>query len=254
MVIDDALRDALTNAELDVEGRLLDASNAAYVCTVDGVTCVYKPVAGERELWDFPTGSLSRREVATFELAQRLGMSSLPPTVWREQGPAGPGMCQLWIEHTELGLPVDVVPSGQSPDGWRIVMRGQAPDGSTVELAHENSPFLREAALLDAIVNNADRKGGHILVDPDEQCWLIDHGVTFHTEEKLRTVLWGFAGDDIADDHLAVLADITDLGFLREYLVEDEVQATSARIQRLLETGSYPFPTSDWPPLPWPLF
>lgn len=254
MATDDALREALSRGELEVEGRLLDASNAAFLCSVDGVACVYKPVSGERELWDFPQHSLSLREVATYELSVRCSMPLIPVTVWREDGPAGPGMCQEWIEHVDVPVPIDVLPAGESPDGWLVVMRGQAPDGATVELSHEDSAFLRDAAFLDAVANNADRKGGHVLAGPDGRLWLIDHGVTFNVDDKLRTVLWGFAGEELRPHHREALASLSDLSFLERYLSRAEIRATAERIERLREENVLPFPGSEWPPLPWPLF
>lgn len=254
MDTDAELRDALARGDLELEGRLLDASNAAFLGSVAGVRCVYKPVAGERGLWDFPTGTLSRREVAAYELSRALGYGFVPTTAWRDDGPAGPGMCQRWIEHTEHTPPVDVVPEGTSPSDWRVVMRGQAPDGSSVELAHSGDQVLKDAAFFDAVCNNADRKGGHLLVDDELQLWLIDHGVTFHTDEKLRTVLWGFAGEELGAEHVERLAKLDPAASLGEFLLPEELVATIARVERLREAARFPFPNGEWPPLPWPLF
>ncbi len=254
MGTDAALRDLLANADLELEGRLLEASNAAFLGSVEGVRCVYKPVRGERELWDFPSDSLSRREVAAYELAIALGIASVPVTVWRENGPAGPGMCQRWIDHTELLPPIDVAPAGTSPAQWLVVMQGQAPDGSTVELAHADVPALRDAAFFDVVCNNADRKGGHLLVDHEERIWLIDHGVTLHHEPKLRTVLWGFAGQPLEPRHLEALKRLDVNAVLGGFVNDAELAATRDRVQSLLNEPRFPFPSGDWPALPWPLF
>lgn len=254
MGTDDELRDTLAHGELVLEGRLLDASNAAFVGNVDGVPCVYKPRTGERELWDFPTGTLSLREVAAYELSLACGFDFVPTTVWREDGPTGPGMCQRWIEHTEFEPEVDVVPVGTAPPDWLVVMRGQAPDGSTVELAHADDARLLDAAFFDALCNNADRKGGHLLVDADEQLWLIDHGVTFHADDKLRTVLWGFAGRALGGRLLEVLARDSTISSVAPYLNVDELRAHRNRVERLRDSAAFPYPGNEWPPLPWPLF
>lgn len=254
MATDDALRDALENGELVLSGRLLDASNAAYLGHVDGIACVYKPRSGERELWDFPSGTLAHREVAAFKLAERIGLDIVPTTVWRDDGPAGPGMCQRWIEHSESAPPVDVVPVGTSPNDWRVVMTGAAPDGSEVELSHADTSALRDIALFDAIVNNADRKAGHLLVDLAGKLWCIDHGISFHPDPKLRTVLWGFAGSPFDARHVSMLDALTEVEFLSAHLDEVELLSLQDRIAHLRRTGSFPFPSNDWPPLPWPLF
>ncbi len=163
----------LRNGTLSIEGRLTDASNATLYCGVclDGVeaACVYKPVAGERPLWDFPDGSLAEREVAAYEVSAATGWRIVPPTLYRD-GPLGPGMVQLWIDVDE------------SVDVLALVRRGR-------------SEQLRRMAVLDAVINNADRKGGHILPTAGGHIHGVDHGVTFHAEPKLRTLLWQWAGD-----------------------------------------------------------
>lgn len=257
-VTDDIAR-VLATGDLVIDGRLVEASNMAFVATVAGeFTCVYKPQQGERPLWDFAQHSLTPREVAAFVMSRELGFDVIPTTVWRDDGPAGPGMCQIWIEHTENEPPVTIVPAGECPPGWRSVISGQSPHGSTVELVHADTPTLRRVALFDAICNNADRKGGHLLVDPDGRTWAIDHGVTFNEEDKLRTVVWGFAGEPI--DDMERLADIvqrweSDLApTLAEFLTTSEIRRTRERILELQALGVYPYPGDDWPPLPWPLF
>jgi uncharacterized repeat protein (TIGR03843 family) len=233
---DDVALDLLRNGELSIEGRLVDASNATLYCAItDGGTaaaCVYKPVAGERPLWDFPDGTLAEREVAAYEVSASLGWRVVPPTIYRD-GPAGPGMVQLWIDEDEL---TDVV---------RLI-RGGA------------SAALRRIAVFDAVINNADRKGGHLLPVADGHVYGVDHGVTFNVEDKLRTVLWEWAGDPLPDDALDALIELRgtlerDLGDrLHELLTTREVRRTIRRVDDLLALGRHPEPSGDWPAIPWP--
>ena len=232
----DAL-ELLQHAQLTVEGQLVDASNATlYVCAEhDGVraACVYKPVTGERPLWDFPDGTLAEREVAAYVVSAASGWDIVPPTVLRD-GPFGPGMVQLWIETDE-----------------RCDVRS---------LLRSGAPALRPVAVLDAVINNADRKGGHLLPVPSGHVYGVDHGVCFNVEDKLRTVVWNWAGESIADEELDVLARLrrdfdADLGArLAELLTGAEVRRTRRRIERLLRMTLLPTPTAAWPSVPWPPF
>jgi uncharacterized repeat protein (TIGR03843 family) len=227
----------LQRGELSVEGRLVDASNATLYCSVclDGVTaaCVYKPVRGERPLWDFPDGTLAGREVATYLVSEATGWGLVPPTVLRD-GPFGPGMCQLWIDVVE-----------------GVDLR---------ELAGSDHPDLQRMALLDAVVNNADRKGGHLLPTPEGRVLGVDHGVCFATSDKLRTLLWQWAGEPLSVEGVYVLEELRAaltgaLGTaIAEHLTRREVRATAERVERLLASGTYPLPSEDWPAIPWPPF
>lgn len=240
MTVDLALHEVLRllhDGALDVQGRLLDASNATLLCTVrlDGVEaeCVYKPVAGERPLWDFPDGTLAGREVSAYLVSVASGWDVVPPTVHRD-GPFGPGMCQFWVE---VDQQVDLA-----------------------ALARSNHPDLRRMAVFDAVVNNADRKGGHLLPRPDGRVQGVDHGVCFSTEDKLRTLLWQWRGQPLPDDVLETLRSIrTELdgplgAGLAEHLTRREVRATATRVDRLLAAGCYPHPSPEWPAIPWPPF
>jgi uncharacterized repeat protein (TIGR03843 family) len=232
----DVLR-LLREGELDVVGRLVDASNATLYCTVslDGVTaaCVHKPIAGERPLWDFPDGTLAHREVAAYAVSAATGWDVVPPTVMRD-GPYGPGMCQLWIDVDES---VDLV-----------------------ALVRSDDDRLRRMAVFDAVVNNADRKGGHLLPTAVGHLYGVDHGVCFSTHDKLRTLLWRWAGQPLPDDAVAVLRRLCGeldgaLGAaLSDLLAPAEVAATRRRVDRLLRTGRHPRPTEGWPAVPWPPF
>ena len=182
--LDEVLR-LLREGELEVEGRLVDASNATLYCsaTLDGVTAavVYKPVRGERPLWDFPDGTLAGREVAAYLVSQATGWDVVPPTVMRE-GPFGPGMCQLWVHVDET---VDLA-----------------------ALARSEHPDLRRMAVFDAVVNNADRKGGHLLPRDDGRVQGVDHGICFSAEDKLRTLLWQWRGKQLSDEAVEVLSSL----------------------------------------------
>jgi uncharacterized repeat protein (TIGR03843 family) len=261
---DPRLHSLLGSGELEIEGRLRDASNTTLRCIVtapDGRTahCVYKPVAGERPLWDFPDRTLTRRELAAYEVSEALGWQLVPPTVWREDGPGGPGMCQLWIDEDVDEHEVAVVRPGQVPDAWREVLDAEDGDGRPVVLVHSSDTALVRMAVFDAIVNNADRKGGHILTDGSGRVWGIDHGVTFSVDDKLRTVLWGWAGEDIPDDVMAavgLLHDILGDGFdpVDRWLDEEEREALRHRVRTLLRQPRFPQPTGRWPAIPWPVF
>ena len=251
---------------LELEGRILPASNATFLgAVVVGTTripCVYKPVAGERPLWDFPDGTLARREVAAFVVSEALGWDVVPPTVLRE-GPAGPGMVQAWREPDPAQAPVDVVPRGAVPAGYRHVLDAHDGDDNEVSLVHEDTDALRRMAVFDVVVNNADRKGGHVLAMPDGHRHGVDHGVCFHVEDKLRTVLWGWASEPLhPDDRPALERFHEDLGAgshplpsaLAELLADDELDALVHRVAGLLEGAVMPLPSGTWPAIPWPAF
>jgi uncharacterized repeat protein (TIGR03843 family) len=277
----DAL-EVLARGELEIRGRLVDASNATLLAEVslEGVEalCVYKPTAGERPLWDFPRRTLGNREVATYLLSAATGWDLVPPTTLRADGPFGPGSVQWWI-HGDLaedrddegsGLPlaepgaglVDVVPPGRRPEGWLHVVEAMGWDGDRVALVHADDPDLRRMAVLDAVANNADRKGGHILRGADGQVRGVDHGLTFNEDDKLRTVLWGWAGDPLPAEALEVLArleaDLDGDGELRRGLLDllerREVQRTLARVGALVRSGRHPRPGGGRPSIPWPAF
>jgi uncharacterized repeat protein (TIGR03843 family) len=253
---------ALAEGELDVEGRLAGASNGTMRCLVEVasgtlIRCVYKPVRGERPLWDFPDGTLSGREVAAHAISTALGWQIVPPTLWREDGPAGPGMCQAWIDEGDGPGVVAVLPEGSEMPGWISVFSGYDGAGDPVALVHAQSEALQQVAVFDALVNNADRKGGHLLVDEGERLWAIDHGVTFSDEDKLRTVLWGWAGQPIPADLLACVAAlprVADLDDVCRWLDRVEIRALQSRIDDLLADPVFPMPSPGWPAIPWPVF
>lgn len=250
----------LEGGELELVGRITAASNATFLGRVDGVAVVYKPVAGERPLWDFPDRTLARREVAAHAVSRALGWDVVPLT-WLRDGPLGPGMVQLWQEPDPEQDPVDVVPTAEVPElGWRTVLEAHDERGRAVALIHEDSAALRRMAVFDVVVNNADRKGGHVLPMPLGHRYGVDHGVTFHTEPKLRTVLWGWLGDELDADELdgvrRLRADLGgELGAALAGLLSDaELAALAARCERLLADGTFPAPEGEMPAVPWPLF
>lgn len=252
----------LREGTLDLEGRLVDASNTTLrgVLTLDGMTarCVYKPVRGERPLWDFPDGNLAGREVAAYLVSRATGWDLVPPTVLRD-GPLGPGSCQLWIDGPDDPEPlVGFVPADALPSRWFAVAAARDDEGTPYALAHADDPQLARLAVLDAVINNADRKGGHVLVGPDGRIHGVDHGVSFHVEEKLRTVLWGWAGRELPRDVVQVLEVLAGAvtgglgGELADYLTPGEIAELAARIERLRSAGRFPLPSRQWPAVPWP--
>ncbi|MER7078802.1 conserved hypothetical protein [Saccharopolyspora kobensis] len=260
---DPAVHELLLNGRLDVQGRLVEASNATLFCgiEIDGLSaeCVYKPVRGERPLWDFPDGTLAGREVGSALIAEATGWELIPPTVLRD-GPFGPGMVQLWVDVEEDSGLVGIVAPDEVPDGWLPVLRAQDHHGDPVVLAHADHEQLRRLAVLDIVINNADRKGGHILHAPDGRVLGVDHGVSLNTDDKLRTVLWGWIGEPLPADAVDKLGELRALmegelaARLAEHITPKEVQAISNRIDRLLGTGVFPAPSGDWPAIPWPAF
>jgi uncharacterized repeat protein (TIGR03843 family) len=235
--------DLLRDGELEVLGRLVGSSNRAMLCTITRncpdpepdlvATCVYKPILGERPLDDFPDGTLAHREVAAHLVSEATGWGIVPPTILRE-GPFGDGMVQLWIDTDD-----DV-------DPWDLVQRSDR--------------ALRPMAVFDAVVNNADRKVGHILPVEGGHLFGVDHGICFSSEPKLRTVLWGWRGGRLSAPEIEVLEEIRqgldgDLGeALAALLAPAEVTATTARVDELLGTRRFPMPDADRPAIPWPPF
>jgi len=222
---------------LRVTGRLIDASNATLyaIAELDSqeMVCIYKPVAGERPLWDFPDGCLAHREYAAYLVSENLGFHVVPLTVLRD-GPYGKGMAQEWIDIDE-----------------------------SIDLAQffsTDHPVLRSMALFDAVVNNTDRKIGHLLPVDGKTVYGCDHGVTFHVEDKLRTVLWQWAGDALSAEEIKLLQRAVSAlqGELRvqleQLLTVEEIDALAMRVDRLLAQGCFPHPSPDWPAVPWPAF
>ena len=227
----------LRNGDINVTGRLIDASNATLLaeCSYRNmkIKCIYKPIAGERPLWDFPDGNLAQREYASYLISEASNLKVVPLTLLRD-GPFGLGMIQEWIE-------ID----------------------STIDLATFFStydPQLRKMALFDAVVNNTDRKIGHLLPRADGKLYGCDHGVTFHQEYKLRTVLWQWAGADLSLEEKQILHELllliekNQIEKFQTLITDIEIEALKTRITNLLSEGKFPMPSQDWPAIPWPAF
>jgi uncharacterized repeat protein (TIGR03843 family) len=228
--------DHLLQGTLEVNGRLVDASNATLYATCSfsdqSIAVIYKPVAGERPLWDFPDGNLAQREYAAYLISQMGKFHVVPPTVLRD-GPFGIGMVQQWIHIDEE---IDLA-----------------------EFYRTNNPQLRNMALFDAVVNNTDRKIGHLLPLSVERVLGCDHGVTFHEEDKLRTVLWQWADQSLSTDEIEQLQKLESevkisRDELRNLITESEYLALLARINRLISEKVFPAPSDEWPAVPWPPF
>jgi uncharacterized repeat protein (TIGR03843 family) len=228
----------LQYGQIDVTGQFMWGSNYTFLCDVSYkgqvLQAVYKPVRGEKPLWDFPNESLAGREVAAYLVSEHGDWKMVPPTVFRHEAPVGPGSLQGYIEHD--------------------------PDYHYFQFSEQDKARVRPAVLFDVVANNTDRKAGHILVDSNGKLWLIDHGVCFHVEPKLRTVIWDFAGQALSE---AEITQLTDLNIklqpdgplyqqLCDYLNRREIQAIRARIGETLQAGTFPFPRQDRYSMPWP--
>jgi len=228
---------AISDGDLIVTGRLVDASNATLYAHVileeQRIVCFFKPIAGERPLWDFDQGCLAHREYAAYCVSNYLSLDLVPFTVLRD-GPYGQGMVQEWIEIDE-----------------------------SIDLSKyfsQDLGELRKMALFDAIINNTDRKIGHLLPTVEDGLFGCDHGVTFHKDDKLRTVLWQWSGDNLTEEEIALLERCKHalsgelLELLTPLITAEEIQALVYRVDRLLVSGMFPEPSPDWPAVPWPAF
>jgi uncharacterized repeat protein (TIGR03843 family) len=234
----DAIIECLQNREFELEGQFMWGSNHTYLANLvhqnDALKVVYKPVDGEQPLWDFPEESLAGREVAAYLVSEALGWHFVPPTVFRPDGPAGPGSLQQYIEHD--------------------------PNYHYFSFSPADRQRLRSVALFDVIVNNTDRKGGHVLIDPEGKLWLIDHGICFHALPKLRTVIWDFAGQPISDEECARITDFLQqlapesalVKQLSDHLAPYEIRALRDRTEQLLAAGRFPRPIDNRRSYPWP--
>lgn len=299
---DEETRTHLVLGTLSVLGRIRQASNAVLFGEVEhegrSVPCVYKPVAGERPLWDFPDGTLAQREVAAYEISRATGWDLIPATVLRE-GPYGQGMCQAWVgappgsdedaagagaedaeeaegasdtedagdaedadgtEEEGLEDLLAVVEGDEPGEGWKTVGHVDTGADRPALLVHADDERLRRLAVIDAVINNGDRKGGHLLPVPGGRLYAIDHGVTFHVDDKLRTLLWGWAGEPLTAEAAAALrglsaalAGSTPLAArLSELITTTELDALRKRVDALCKSGRHPLPSGDWPAIPWP--
>ncbi|HCM96855.1 MAG: hypothetical protein A2X25_05350 [Chloroflexi bacterium GWB2_49_20] len=238
LLADETIQEILLHGEIELQGQFVLGYNYTFLVQVsaqnNSIQAVYKPRRGEQPLWDFPADSLSKREVAAYLVSQASGWDLVPVTVLRETGPFGPGSLQSYIEHdSEIHY---------------------------FNFSVETKSHLRPVALFDLLINNADRKGGHLLLDADQRVWLIDHGLCFHEEEKLRTVIWDFAGQIIPNELLAALAKVKSalddrdglFGALASHLSLAELTALQSRCIRLMAEGFFPYPPKDRRAFPYP--
>lgn len=256
------VRHVLTEGALEITGRLTDASNLTLLAnsSADGIDieCVYKPIRGERPLWDFPDGTLAHREVGARRIAEYAGWDCVPLTIMRA-GPYGAGMVQRWIDQpTGSRDLVDLVPAKRVPKGWLPIMQAVDTNGADVAVVHADVPELKLLAGFDVVVNNADRKGSHILVPGDGRVLGVDHGLCFHSDDKLRTILWGWAGTalppSVVDglDRLATGMKGNLRAEMEGYLTVVEVDMLALRIDYLVMEPVYPMPPRGRSPIPWP--
>jgi len=231
--------DILAHGEIELKGQFVWGSNYTFLVYVQQhelpLQAVYKPVKGERELWDFPPETLAQREFGAFLVSEALGWHFVPATIIREDGPYGAGMLQLFIPHD--------------------------PEKTYFSLTDDEKQRLKATAIFDIILNNADRKGSHLLYDRTGKLWVIDHGICFHQEPKLRTVIWDFIGEPIPEN---ILADVRNLGKavrkkgelrekLQDLLLPGELSALSARIEGIVSHPIFPQPAENFRPFPYPL-
>lgn len=239
---------------IQVVGQMVNASNSTLVVESEGNRYIYKPRSGERPLWDFPDHTLHLRERAAFVCSEMLGWNIIPET-FIQDGPYGIGSFQKWIDAEPAT--VDIFPPNEVPEGWLTIMSGIDEEGKQVTLAHQNSPRLFQIAIFDAIVNNADRKAGHLLTDASGQTYGIDHGVTFNFEDKLRTVLWGWIGEEIPEEFVKDIESLKEKitnSELEELLDVEEIDALFHRLDTILTQPVMPMPSPSWPAVPWPIF
>jgi uncharacterized repeat protein (TIGR03843 family) len=264
--------EVLRCGDLTVLGRIRSASNATFLCEARladrELHCVYKPVAGEAPLWDFPDGTLAGRERAAYLVSAALGWNIVPHTIIRD-GPAGSGMLQRWVDQPGDALDddepgagpdlIDLLPVGHVPSGYLPIVRAYDYAGDEVILVHADDARLRRMAVFDVLINNADRKGGHVLAGVDGSVYGVDHGVSLHSDDKLRTVLWGWAGKPVDDETLGQVAGLRDAllnglaDALSGHITEREITALYARAVGLLDDPVMPSPDRHRP-IPWPAF
>ena len=234
----DFILEALQHGDIELQGQFLRGSNYTFLAHITGqdydFQAVYKPTRGERPLWDFPTGTLAKREVAAFEVSEALGWELVPPTIYRRKAPVGPGSLQFFVDHD--------------------------PRYHYFTFTSEDHDRLRPVALFDLLINNADRKGSHVLLDREQHLWLIDHGICFNVDDKLRTVIWDFAEEPFPPVLLVDLQHLVDLLVpgsdlypqLKRYLRVSEINALSRRARALIDAPVYPSVPEERRAYPWP--
>lgn len=227
-----SIKTILTHGDYELRGQFMLGSNYTFLVDVhhegETIKAVYKPSKGEQPLWDFPDNTLALREAAAYHLSEALGFHIVPVTIYRDDGPHGPGSLQEYIEY-------DI-------------------EHHYFNFTAEDKQKLRPVVLFDFLANNADRKGSHVFFeDGTNHLYAIDHGICFHEEQKLRTVLWDFAGETIPDELLAPLSSTVNWSALFEpYLSPNEIAALILRAEELLETKTFPRPLQGRRAYPYP--
>jgi hypothetical protein len=237
-IIKETVLDILQKGEISLQGEFVWGSNYTFFVQVEkdqeNIRAVYKPIRGEQPLWDFPKSTLARREVAAYLVSEALSWELVPPTIFRRKGPLGPGSMQQFIEHNA--------------------------EYHYFSFSVSDRQRLRPMVLFDVLINNADRKGGHILLDADNHVWLIDHGICFHQDDKLRTVVWDFAGEPIPPELITDLINFQQsfhpaselITALQKYISPGEITAMELRARQLIESGHFTEPDPQRRPYPWP--
>ena len=254
--------DLLLNGEIEIEGLIPDSSNGALKVLVSNskqsVEAIIKPEVSIRPLWDFPDLDLNNREYATYLLDRELNLNYVPDTVMRNVEGIGKSLIQEWVTESDNDLIIVKSPE-DIPEEYLKVLQGYDELNKLITLAHKNNRDLRNLCLFDLVINNADRKGGHLLMDSANKMWAIDHGVSWHFESKIRTVLWGWIDETFNDQDIALLNNAKkviqtwkDEEFI--YLSEEEIEQAIKRVDGLLKENAFPQPGDQWPAVPWPIF
>jgi len=254
--------DLLLNGEIEIEGLIPDSSNGALKVLVSNskqsVEAIIKPEVSIRPLWDFPDLDLNNREYATYLLDRELNLNYVPDTVMRNVEGIGKSLIQEWVTESDNDLIIVKSPE-DIPEEYLKVLQGYDELNKLITLAHKNNRDLRNLCLFDLVINNADRKGGHLLMDSANKMWAIDHGVSWHFESKIRTVLWGWIDETFNEQDIALLNNAKKViqtwkneEFI--YLSEEEIEQAIKRVDGLLKENAFPQPGDQWPAVPWPIF
>ena len=256
------IQSLLSTGEIEIEGLIPDSTNGALKLLItkgdEQIAAIAKPDVSIRPLWDFPNMDLNKREYATFLFDRKLKLGFVPETVIRDISGIGNALVQHWIRETENDLIIVQSPDN-IPKSYLRVLQGYDELNKLITLAHKDDQDLRKLCLIDLIINNADRKGNHLITDGNNKMWAIDHGVSWHEEPKIRTVLWGWINQEFNDGDLDLLslAKSTLEDWLAndfQYLEKSEIECALERLDELVKNKRFPAPGSEWPAVPWPIF
>ena len=256
------IKSLLSTGEIEIEGLIPDSTNGALKLLItngdEQIAAIAKPDVSIRPLWDFPNMDLNKREYATFLFDRKLELGFVPETVIRDISGIGNALVQHWIRETENDLIIVQSPDN-IPKSYLRVLQGYDELNKLITLAHKDDQDLRKLCLIDLIINNADRKGNHLITDGNNKMWAIDHGVSWHEEPKIRTVLWGWINQEFNDsdfDLLSLAKSILEdwLANDFQYLEKSEIECALERLDELVKNKRFPAPGSEWPAVPWPIF